>query len=488
MKKIIATLLIGLSLTACQDLTELNEVTKDPVSVQAGSLFAASTISLFDLMTDISVNRNIFRYMAQHWTATTYTDEANFNLDGRDINGYAFNEIYADVIRDMREAAALIEADANLLDDVRSSQLAATELVQIYGMSVLVDVFGDVPYTEAFSKERAAGEIEFTPVYDDDAAIYADLIDRTQAAIANLKGTDNGLGEFDLVYGGDVTAWQKFGNTLLLHLAVRIAEVDASKAQSVGETAIASGLMESSADNYVLDYTSNPPHTNPIYDYLFIQNRPTDNVASNTLVDKLNELNDPRTKYFFQDEQVVDTVNGDMAYVGGVYGASNSYAIHSKPGAMMIEPTFPGTIMSYTEVEFLLADAAERGWAGAGEAEAHYNAAILSSILEWGGTQEEYETYIAQSSVAYATAEGDWKEKIGTQKWIGMYNQGFEAWSTYRFYDAPTLNAAFNSGQEAPSRYNYPQDEYSLNGENVKAAATAIGGDVLTSKVFWDMN
>ena len=121
-----------------------------------------------------------------------------------------------------------------------------------------------------------------------------------------------------------------------------------------------------------------------------------------------------------------------------------------------------------------------------GDAATFYNAGVTASILEWGGSQADADAYLAEPSVAYATAAGDWKQKIGTQKWIALYDKGFEAWSSYRLYDYPVLPIAEQAQIPTPTRYTYPVTEYSLNEASVEAAASAIGGDALSTKVFWD--
>lgn len=116
------------------------------------------------------------------------------------------------------------------------------------------------------------------------------------------------------------------------------------------------------------------------------------------------------------------------------------------------------------------------------------NEGIKASILEWAGSEDDAATYLAQPNVAYSTAEGDWKAKIAMQKWIALYNRGFEVWSTYRLYDALPMKKAEVADLYPPFRYTDPESEYSLNEENVKSASSSIGGDNLTSKVFQDEN
>jgi hypothetical protein len=297
------------------------------------------------------------------------------------------------------------------------------------------------------------------------------------------------MGGYDLVYGGSADAWKKMANSLKLRFAIRIADANPTKAKALAEAA-ASGVFTSSADDYILHYSSATPNTNPLWEDLVESGR-ADFVAANTMVDIMNALNDPRINDFYQGEyEVVDPVTGltELKFVGGIYGDNNLFAANSQPGTRQYDPTHPGFLLTYTEVRFLLADAAARGWNVGGTAEAHYNAAITNSILEWGGTQTEVDDYLAQAEVAYTTAAGDWKTKIGTQKWIAMYDQGFEAWTSYRMYNAPTLNIALEAQIPTPRRYTYPFSEYSLNELSVADAAAAMGGDAFESKIFWDKN
>ncbi len=463
-------------LSACTDLTDLNVDVKNPSTVPAGTLLANSTVELFDFMVSTNVNNNNLRLWAQYWTETTYTDEANYDLVTRNSNGRLWDKLYATVIRDARAAKEIIAASTSLTATDKKIQTAMCEVLEVYAFHVLVDLFGDVPYSQALDSENA------TPAYDDDAVIYTDLIARLGAAVADLDGQTS-IGDSDLIYGGDASKWKKFANSLRLRLAIQIADVNSSLSKSTAEAAIASGVFTSSDDDFQIAYQSSSPNTNPVWEDL-VQSGRDDFVAANTVVDYMNSLTDPRRAAYFDAPY---DANGNP--IGGIYGANSPFSSYSHVGTIFHSPTLPGTLMDYTEVEFLLADAAARGYAGAGTIEEHYNAGIESSILEWGGSAADASAYLAQANVAYATASGaDWKQKIAIQKWIAMYNRGFEGYNTYRMYNAPTLNVAAAVGLLPPTRYTYPTTEYSLNGASVNAAASAIGGDLPTSKVFWDAN
>jgi hypothetical protein len=187
----------------------------------------------------------------------------------------------------------------------------------------------------------------------------------------------------------------------------------------------------------------------------------------------------------------VDTSgNGDLVYWGAVAGlnGAQSYNNYSHFAPRFFEATFEAIIIDYVEVEFLLAEAAARGYSVSGTAEEHYNNAVEASILYWGGTATDASDYLALPDVAYSTATGDYKQKIGTQKWIAFYNRGVEAWAEWRRLDYPVLNVPEEmTYEDIPVRMIYPYDEGELNGDNYEAASTAIGGDTPQTRIFWDI-
>jgi len=281
-----------------------------------------------------------------------------------------------------------------------------------------------------------------------------------------------------LIYGGNVKRWMMFANSLKLRMALTIADADAAKAQTMA-TQAAPLVFTSNADNADVTFLASTPNSNPLWEDL-VQSGRQDFRAADTFINALNTLNDPRRNEFFKPL-------ADGTFKGAVYGTLNSSAGFSAPGTLLEDPEFPGVLLSYSEVEFLLAEAVERGFAVGGTAMAHYNSAITASILEWGGTTAEATAYLAQPSVNYATATGEWRRKIGVQKWIALYNQPVEGWKEWRRLDAPNLVKPSDAKSEIPLRLTYPITEQNLNKAGYTAASKAIGGDVVTSKIFWDV-
>jgi len=469
MKKLLFAAAAALAITSCTgDLSDLNKNGKAPESVPSGALFANAVMGYYDFDAVQNVNLNNLRLWSQHWTQTTYVDESNFQLNERDVNGSTFVRMYVTVIRDCEEARTAVMNGPESAA-AKAASVAAIEVMEVMAYQYLVDLFGDVPYSEALSETNV-------PKYDAGSAIYADLLARLDAATADLSGS-NTFGSSDIIYGGDAAAWKKAANSLMLRMAVRMIGYDAAAAKSWGEKAIAGGVFTSSADDMRLYYSSAPPHTHPMWETL-VQSGRTDYVASATLGDVLNGLADPRRAGFFKN------LGGSDSVTGAPHGFQVNYYDYSQPGTALEDPTWSHAAISYVEVEFLMAHAAVAGWAGASDAATHYENGIRASIEEWGGSSADADAYMMHPLVAFSSTTA--ATQIGVQKWIAMYSNAFEAYAAVRMYDLPMQTAAL-AGTVTPTRYSYPLDEYSLNTTNVQAAAANYGGDDTFAKVFWDM-
>ena len=478
MKKIVLMIVVFTGIFSCtDDITGLNQNTKDATVVPASYLFTNAQKNIVDQMVSTSVNQNVFRLFMQQWTETTYTDESNYDIATRTIPDNHWGVIYRDVLRDLKEARTLLEQfePATPQEEAENAnRIAIVDILSAYSYSVLVDTFGDVPYTEALDIEGHP-----LPSYDDAETIYRDLISKLTAASNTL---DSGYASFDaqdLIYGGDAAKWKLFANSLRLKLAVNMDDVDHTYASAQALAAVSDGIITSNSDNTALAYSSAQPNANPIFVDVVASGR-DDFVPTSTIIDKMNGLNDPRRVQYFT------LVAG--IYEGGTPGDNNNFDNFSHIGDMLLEPTFEGLIMDATEVEFTLAEAVERGIAVGGTAESHYNAAISASMDYWGVSAGTV-AYLAQPSVAYATAAGTWKQKIGEQAYLGLYNRGLESWTSYRRLDFPLLTAPVDAEvNQVPTRYTYPAREETLNSTNNTAASAAIGGNTLTTKLFWDVN
>ncbi|MGO4287992.1 SusD/RagB family nutrient-binding outer membrane lipoprotein [Chitinophaga sp. RAB17] len=475
MKK--ATIFFGLCtivLLSCTK-TDLNTPTKGAAIAPGATLVTAAQKSLVDAMTNSSVFNNVFRLMAQYWAQTTYPTESQYRLQERKVPDTFWDPMYRDVLKDLEEAKRLIPGEINPDRVQVSNQLLIIDMLQVYTYSILVSTFGDIPYTQALKNSN------MLPSYDKQDVVFADLLKRLDADISGLDAKGAGFdNNNDIIYNGSVSAWIKFGNSLKLRLGLQLADVDQTKAKTIIESAAADkgGLILAATDNARLKYMVAPPNNNPVWADV-VQGGRTDWVPANTIVDVMNNLQDPRRKAFFTLK--------DAGYLGGIYGSANTYGTYSHFNPATTAADFEALLFDNSETEFLLAEAKERGFNVPGTAITHYNNGVKASLVYWGCTDAEYNSYISQANVAYDKAPGDYKKKIGTQQYLAFYNRGVEGWLAWRRYDYPVFNVPVDlTYNDIPKRYIYPIAEQNLNASNYAAASASIGGDKLTTRLFWD--
>lgn len=477
-KKIIYMVLILVVLVSSCELPK-NEDPKNAQIVSAETEFTSAQIALVNLLGSINVNVNTTRLLTQYQSEVTYVTESRYNFQDRQIPDEYSGRLYRDVLLPLKDAKTIIDAadvPTEAAINQKKNQLAIIEVLNVYTYQVLVDAFGNVPYSEALG-----GSANSRPKYDDAYTIYKDLLVRLNKAIADLDENWDAFGTSDLLYSGDVVAWRTFAATLKLRIGMRLVDVPGFDAATTVSEAVTSGVFADQSESAILSYLKLAPNVNSYYNEFVLVAR-KDFCPTQTLVDLMNTLADPRRPVWFTQ------YGGE--YVGLPYGktGASSYSKFSHFSDMMrLDPVYPVIISDYVEVEFLLAEAAERGIGGVTDAETHYNNAILASMKYWGVSDEDAASYLAQPSVAYATASGTYKEKIGNQKWLGLFDRGVESWAEWRRLDFPILNPpAEMVYSDIPTRMPYPFNENKMNKTNYDAASAAIGGDEATTKLFWD--
>ena len=482
MKRIyIALLLLAVLVTACELPDNLDP--KAATSVPTGTIVTNAQVALANNVDDISVNVNINRMLSQYCTEVTYTDEARYNFGDRQIPDGLWNVYYRDVLKDLSEAKMLYaEVTGNeAVLKARDNKLEILEILEVYTYQVLVDTWGNVPYSEALG-----GLENSSPVYDDAATIYSDLVTRLDGAIAKLAANvDAGsFGDEDVYFAGDVAMWVKAAASLQLRMGVRLADVNNPLAKTTVEGAISRGLLEA-GESMQLVYTGVTPHVNTIYDAYIVAQR-KDFVPANTLIDLLIATADPRLPLYASPIPGTEGVIPDD-YIGMEYGieGGGAYQEFSHFSDPMFAADFPAVFIDHAEVQLLLAAAKEYGFTTPMSSQEHYDAGVTASIVSWGGA--------AADAAAYLTGDGafdaaNWKTSIGTQLWLAVYNRGNEGWNYWRQFDAPAFNPPEGmTAQDIPLRWPFPFNEADLNGDNYAAAVQAIGGDNVRTQLFWDV-
>lgn len=488
------TLIIGVNQCKLPDNVNPKRATEVPVA----TLFTNAEIALFNQVDMKNVNLNINMLMVQFHQETTYFDEARYNFIDRQIPDGYIVEFYRDCLMDFQRANDIILGESWGGDPVQALNMAAiNDILLAYGFATVVDAFGDVPYSEALKLDEIT-----EPVYDDAAGIYNILIDKVDQAVDQLKNKNGGAGSWgsaDVLYSGDTDLWAKFGASLLMRLGMRLADVNNAAAKAAVEKANSYGTFADQSESGFLFYTGVVPHVNVTYTNFVVNNR-KDYLPTATIVDIMDNKEsayhdlgviDPRIDDYFT---MVDTSSDEavekFVYLGAEAGkdGAQTYQLFSHFADVFFEATFPAMIIDYIEVEFLKAEAVERGYNVGGSAEEHYNNAVTASILLFGGTAEEAATYLDASGVSYGSAS--WKERIGVQKWIALYNRGTEAWAEWRRLDYPQLHIpegmVYN---DIPKRMPYPYNEPLQNRVNYEAAVALMPapGDDQRTPLFWDV-
>jgi len=471
-------LVLGLLVSSCELPDNVDP--KAATEVPAETILTNAMRNGLALIDNMSQNTNVSRMMCQYIGMTQYTEPSRYEFSDRTIQDSYWNTTYL-TLNDFREVKMLIQdlSGSESFNRMNANRMAIVDIMEVLMYHNLVDIVGGVPYTEALG-----GFDNKTPAYDDQVAIYTDLQVRLTADIATLAAgaADGSWGDEDLVYQGDVAMWKKFAATLKARLGMRLADYEPGTAQSELSAAISAGMLEA-GESMQLPWIGSTPHNNTIYS-MFAGGR-EDYGPANTIIDIMNDLTDARLPAFFTQVDTSTEVGVvKLAYKGIEYGAvSDLYNGISHFSDATFEADFPATFACYAEVQFILAEAAARGFTTPMSAEEHYLAGIAESHAFWGVTVDP--AYLAHADVAWNDARN--KELIGIQKWLALYNRGMEGWCVWRTFDWPVLNPPPDlSYTDIPFRMPYPYNEPDLNPDNYAAAAAAIGGDDIRTRLFWD--
>ncbi|MEH0157615.1 SusD/RagB family nutrient-binding outer membrane lipoprotein [Limibacter armeniacum] len=470
--------------TGCnQDFEEMNIDPDQPSVVEPGFLLASAQKGLMDDMWDEWANGRFGLMYSQFWAQNSYTSESQYKARPSEDNNN-WTAWYAGGLKDLQAAIDLnnekIAANSFASEAEKAAavnQNAAAEIMKACMFQLMTDIWGPIPYSEALTGNK-------TPKYDSQESIYMDLLVKLEEAYNSIDA-DAPAFSGDALYNGNAVAWQKFANSLRMRVAMRIADVKEDVAKENFAAAYNTGLyFTSNTDNALIAYTD-APHNNPLN-----EDRKTreDFAVSNTIVDQMLADNDPRLSVYAEPAASTGT------FIGMIYGENENIANNlpvgavSQPGTAVLQSSSPGMYMVAAEVDFLLAEAVQRGFIG-GSAAAHFKQGILTSMDQWGVDKA--------SATAYADAQvydaANWKVSLGEQKWLALYMQGHQGWIEWRRLDFGILRlpkdgiliAGLNT---IPTRRQYPIDEQTLNGNNYQSALTEIGGaDKMDARVWWDV-
>lgn len=502
MKKILTILVVTVLLftgNSCSDDFGDMNVNPSTVTEVDPSFFFVKTLHgpLFDYQRNVNLYADFY---CQYWSniISGFESPRYEYVDG--WVGNFWREFYTDVL-----PYSLTITKQNQDDPFFVDALAINDIWMCYSWSRLTDYYGDVPYF-------GAGEGESVP-YNTQQEIYYDLFARLDAAINSITGgvEQYSYGSHDYIYNGDALQWQKFGNSLRLRLAMRISNVAPDKAQAEAQAAVngPGGLLASNADVAKIKIWKDG-----WYDYLNQMAWNWDNIrCSKNFNDHLYSQSslgeDPRAPMWFAYKVDNEPLSKEDAGFDQYYGIENgwnvlpagakdNYATINLEGGyadfMVIgNDQMQCPVMFYSEVLFLQAEAAMRGWIS-GDADALYKAGVQASMDYVGVDAASATAYIDGLPSLTGANETSLKQLI-TQKWIANFPNGMEGWADFRRTDYPDITLPVDGvSASAPvaantwvKRIRYPDNQHNQNEINMPAALNTIEKDRMDIKVWWDV-
>jgi hypothetical protein len=354
---------------------------------------------------------------------------------------------------------------------------AASLILYSYAFAMITDLYGPAPYSQALSATTGINK----PVYDDQETIYSALLDSLALANELLQGQTKMEVEqgYDVLCQGDARLWQKFANSLRLRMLMRISgktDVSAQLQQLLGSGDCP--LIESNLENIRFNYPGiSPQNYFPLYDVLSEEASDAGYRISQTMVDYLTETGDPRLAVYAM-------LNNNGEYAGlpnGTGATSGQIDTYSRINTRYGQKDRPGIFLSYSEVLFLMAEAASRGLT-VGDAKSLYEQAVRANFIELGLTEEDYNTFISSAVGQYTNLE-----RLLIQKWVMLFGRGLEAWTEYRRTLIPDLVPADYAFIDVlPRRFLFPLTEEQTNNGNLQQAIMTLdNGDALDSRLWW---
>lgn len=522
--KTIIKLSLGLFLalfiiTGCtKDFDEINDNPNVPAEVTTPTLLTAAQKGLCDDIYDEWFGGRQSMLYAQYWVQRNYPSEDRYAIR-QSVNNQYFRYIYHDVMNLIEIIKLNTNADTKAKAAVygdNANQIAVATIMKVWAMQIMADTWGDIPYSEAFKGDFDPAVSKPTPKYDKLKDIYASFQTELKAAVDMIDLNASGFTTGDAIYGGDMEKWLKFGNSLRLRVAIRMSHVDGyASANAIVAEVGTDGFMTSNSDNAAVKYPGGGATNSPLYDAWWTSARNDFTVAKpfinilkgvdDTLNGKINPFHgivDPRLQLFSRDRPA-----GSGKYFGIPYGMNEgqtqSYwgkklapsfygaaAYSSVYAPVILNAKYAPVYMEYAEVEFMLSEL--NGWD-----QAHYLAGIQASINHWrdicsvleGWTDVDVASFNAERDAYLLAVPAANKETVMTQKYLAFYNQAYQAWAEYRRTGEPRYllkpheqTSVDGNGNPIyfeplitintiPNRMTYPQQEFTVNGANVTAAA-----------------
>lgn len=479
MKKIIYIFgLISLLFTSSctEDFEDINTNTNAPVTVQPSLLLRQV---IYDFGEEMSYEGFVAGdLLSQHRTAIDFNLFDRHALKSPQLGGNPWPVFYIN----LRDNEIILNQSRTV--ETNKVYEGPALILKAYMAAGLTDLFGDVPYFEAFNGINGT----VTPAYDNQEDIYlaeGGILDNLDKGIAAINAYDDVIPlEGDILFNGDLQAWVRFANSLKIKHLLRISnQVDVSvQMQAIYDSG---NYITTNSQNAIFNFTNIRPNS-----FRLAQLRIGDFnnfVLSETMEDILTDLNDPRIGEFFRP--FANSTSGEFnGLLNGIDASQTSITLseYSVAGTAFREDTstLDANFITAWEVKFALAEAAARNLITA-DAQNLYETGVAQAFEYWNTPLPS--DYLS-GPAAYNAAGSTPVQQIVTQKWIANIINGYEGWVEYRRTGFPELrmvSASLNDNL-IPVRMPYPAEEEALNAENYNVAAAATNNNSINTKVWWD--
>lgn len=547
----LATLFVGCLFSSCSDdyMEDLNTDPSKAPSIDPNAQLSTALLQTYGDLGEVEIYRNYHYGFTQQlmgcWNTTNYG--GHHTIDNNEMCRI-WTSFYPNAIKNLVDGIYRTSED-----ETKNNINAALRIYRVYMMSLITDIYGDCPYSEAglgFLEEK------YNPRYDTQEEIYSDFFVELKDAASQLSNAGDRL-TGDLIFGGDVNKWKKLANSLRMRYAMRISNVAPDKARIEFEDAINSdgGVMSSAGDDALIKYMdiafsfgqeSYSDYRGNALSQLWFGNDPANNPSyiCSTFFNQLKDTNDPRCfqicRFYYDglmsatkpdgridltDEVISKGIkmepcdpgtfswdNWPAGYKSDILSemAENNPSIdpnvarevRPKLASAFLKGDCPGVVMTYAEVNFLLAEASLNGWTTNDNAENYYKKGVRAAMDFLADnydtekvSSEEFETYMAANPFGYTTEQK--RVHINTQAWIHHFTNPNECWANLRRSGFPRLKspeaygqgAFLTGGVEIPVRLCYPVLESSYNKQGYDEALNRMGGsNSWNIPLWWDVN
>lgn len=502
-KKIVCGFLIITSLQSCDNFLDVNEDPNNPSSeiVNPEIVLAATQVYTYSVLAGTSVPNNpavtqdnmnqLGNLMMNNWSRDVGASNSSYYFNEHTYN--VTSDFYAGIFENLYLRTSNYTFIQNTTKPGYDNYIAIAKILKSFYFQYLVDLYGDIPYTEAHLR----GE-NLTPQYDEGLSIYRDLVIQLENAVTLIDNAPSGTfnpGNNDVMLQGDMEMWKKFANTLKLRILLR----ESGRAASASYIATEMAELQSSGAEFLGpndNVTINPGYSASVnqqngFASMFLntndefKNNYSSTAATKYTVTYLSSTNDERlTRIYSETSAGPGTYNGHQQ--GDVLDTSTNYPVsHVGPGLLM-SSSQDGLVFTAAESLLLQAEAVQKGYL-TGSAQSLYESAITESYKLLGLTTADASTYYSQSiNLVGWNASANKTEAIINQKWIALNGiNGGEIWieNTRTGYPSHVPLSTVAPGTSRPIRLLYPSSEIAGNTANVPQQNES---EAFTSKIFWN--